>query len=491
MTHEGKSLFRLFGEGAALDPRFANIRVEDLYIPLRAYMDSIYADFEDSDGNFLEQFQTAGFDARFFEFYLYAYFTKCGFALERPHPNPDFIIERGGCRVAVEATTVNPAQSGAVHQYGRRLSDINTSREYDDFFFNEMCIRYGGPLTAKLNKRYWENANCRGLPLVLAIEDFHEAEAIGLTDASLVAYLYGRRTSGSYDEDGKQQVQVDPLEQHRLAGGKVIPSSFFNLPFSKNISAVIFTNAGTITKFWRMGYQEGYGNGTNSLFRFGRYFSLGEFDNQPSFFGYDMDNPPFAEEWGQGCTLYRNPRALIPLPKGFFPGLMENHPSDDFSTFSCSFTSIEHFQPFSSRTVIVPVDGDRKNELAAKNKAAFPSFFIRAVTKTEFHSATQAIHKPRNGMIEQGWFKEGPHEVFFGVISFNEATSKWDTTLYAKDSAGMMHKGAEKLDMDDKREALSAIFIPTMLKIIECSSPQDLAAFLSLGILQAYVKIPQ
>ncbi|MDE5446246.1 MULTISPECIES: hypothetical protein [Bradyrhizobium] len=35
-------------------------------------MQAVFADFHDADGNFVEQFQTIGFDARIFELYLHA-----------------------------------------------------------------------------------------------------------------------------------------------------------------------------------------------------------------------------------------------------------------------------------------------------------------------------------------------------------------------------------------------------------------------------------
>jgi hypothetical protein len=47
----------------------------------------------------------AGFDARVFELYLFAYFSRSGYAIDFTYNRPDFIVERNGVRVAVEATT--------------------------------------------------------------------------------------------------------------------------------------------------------------------------------------------------------------------------------------------------------------------------------------------------------------------------------------------------------------------------------------------------
>ena len=38
--------------------------------------------FQDVDGNFVQQFQSTGFDARLWELYLYALFTEQGYGFE-------------------------------------------------------------------------------------------------------------------------------------------------------------------------------------------------------------------------------------------------------------------------------------------------------------------------------------------------------------------------------------------------------------------------
>ena len=48
------------------------------------------------------------------------------------------------------------------------------------------------------------------------------------------------------------------MSEHRHRT-KRIPSGFFNQPGAEFISAVIFGNIGTVTKFNRIGYLRGYG----------------------------------------------------------------------------------------------------------------------------------------------------------------------------------------------------------------------------------------
>lgn len=51
----------------------------------------------------------------------------------------------------------------------------------------------GGPLLDKVRKKYWESPVCKGLPLVLAIEAFHDGHAIFLSHVGVENYLYGTR----------------------------------------------------------------------------------------------------------------------------------------------------------------------------------------------------------------------------------------------------------------------------------------------------------
>ena len=62
--------------------------------------------FIDIDGNFVEQFQSAGFDSRLWELYLNAYLTEEQLFINREHNAPDFIVKKYGKSVAIEAVIV-------------------------------------------------------------------------------------------------------------------------------------------------------------------------------------------------------------------------------------------------------------------------------------------------------------------------------------------------------------------------------------------------
>jgi hypothetical protein len=63
----------------------------------------------DVDGNFTQQFQTTAFNARLWELFIYAFLHEQRFLLDRSHNRPDYVGEKLGFGLCVEAVTVNPS----------------------------------------------------------------------------------------------------------------------------------------------------------------------------------------------------------------------------------------------------------------------------------------------------------------------------------------------------------------------------------------------
>ena len=170
MSNQEKTLFVPVVSQEKLNSNFKLLMDHPSYHPARSMLDHIYQGFIDQDGNFLEQFQTTAFDARFFELYLYAYFSKSGFEVDQTFQRPDCIVTRNGLTVAVEATTVNP--SGAKHSERNVLPSELSPEDYSHYLDNELPMKFGSPLFSKLNEEYWKLDQCKDKPLVLAIEAF-------------------------------------------------------------------------------------------------------------------------------------------------------------------------------------------------------------------------------------------------------------------------------------------------------------------------------
>jgi hypothetical protein len=274
-------------------------------------MNSLFAEFKDTDGNFLEQFQSTGFDARFFELYLFAAFMEQGFDISRPKQFPDFILETCWERVAVEATT-----SGRIPDDGAASVE---QPQPDSVAHDAFATRIGSPLYSKLQKRYWEKDQCKGLPLILAIEAFHDLDALAYAEHAVSRYLYGVDYVDPGVSPGRLDASTGELEHHKR-GSKVIQSGFFSLPDSENISAVLFTNQGTLGKFTRMAFIRGLNPPGLLVDRFGFAFDPDPEAIDPIAFAYRMTDPLFDESWSSGTWMFHNPNAIRPLRVDMFKG---------------------------------------------------------------------------------------------------------------------------------------------------------------------------
>ena len=73
-----------------LNPNFVVLTEQPAYSPAFGIITPMMHGYEDPDGNFIEQFQTTGFDARLWELYLFAAFSEMGYRIDRIHAVPDF-----------------------------------------------------------------------------------------------------------------------------------------------------------------------------------------------------------------------------------------------------------------------------------------------------------------------------------------------------------------------------------------------------------------
>ncbi|PZR51474.1 MAG: hypothetical protein DI537_56410 [Stutzerimonas stutzeri] len=97
---------------------------------------------------------------------------------------------------------------------------------------------------------------------------------------------------------------------------------FFWQPDTEHVSAVVFSNAGTVSKFNRMGVKAGFGDRFVSLVRKGGLSdpSPGAFDAVS--FDLDIENPDYHEDWPDELQMYHNPNALVPIDEELFPGIV-------------------------------------------------------------------------------------------------------------------------------------------------------------------------
>ncbi len=441
-----KTLFDVVVPAEKVHPSFHHL-LADVSAPARLMLDDVYQDFEDPDGNFLEQFQSTGFDARFFELYLHAYFSRSGFEVTRPTRNPDFLVRRGVLSAAVEATTINRATSGPFFGAQKNFEEM-TAAELAAFEQDELPIRFGGPLYSKMQKKYWELPICKDLPFVIAIEAFHQEGSLFFSDAALQRYLYGEEYSAVRATDGTLTVHSTPVMEHKIER-KTVPSKFFAQLDTRNISAVIFTNSGTHAKFARMGYQTGLGTARIAILRMGTSYDPEPDAMDPSVFSYSLDRAPLVESWAQGLVVFHNPNALRPIPRDFFVGALQGYVED--GVFKHEFRD---WHPIASRTHIIHVDGDKESSLELIRTRA-PSF-IHSISKDAFRLIAVSP-PPENPIIqEHGWFTD-IGEAFLGAVIYDRSDSDWGWVVLARDQDFRFRAIDMGVSLTTRQEAVSQV----------------------------------
>ena len=277
---------------------------EDFHGPTRRALQASFEKLPKPDGNFVKDFQSTGFDGRVWELYLNEMFRSVGLSVEQPHDRPDFLpSNRFEESVWVEAVTANASQT--IFE-----SDAQGWWEEQD----RIALKLGGPLTDKLKKKYWELPHVQGKPLVLAVADFHD-DSPGFRNSvhSLERYAYGRDAVLTSTAGEEVTYIEEPIAEH--TGRKSIPSGFFKLDGAENVSALLFSNAGTVAKFSRMGYLKDPVPGM-VLARFGTEYDDDPKAIMPKAFAYIVEED--SEGWNDEAVVLLNPYAKHPLPEHFF-----------------------------------------------------------------------------------------------------------------------------------------------------------------------------
>jgi hypothetical protein len=311
-----------------LHPNFRVLMDTPGRAPARAVLRELGPWLTPSDPHFVKEFQTRHFNQRLWELYLWATFRELGYDVIQPEA-PDFLIGSPRGEFTVEATTCAPSEGGVLADH----PDPQTLDEMKAFLSDYMPMKFGAALTAKLKKQnahgesYWERGPGAGKPFVLAVADFHKPGGDGsigsmtYTQEALWLYLYGHRIDWTF-VGGKLSMRTTKLEHH-VYKDKEIESGFFDLEGAENISAVLFSNAGTLAKFDRMGVDAGYGSDDHRYRRIG--FRLDANPNAVAgrVFSEEVvaDN---GERWSDELQVFHNPRARLPLPLAAFAGATQH-----------------------------------------------------------------------------------------------------------------------------------------------------------------------
>jgi hypothetical protein len=336
--------FRSVVRSERLNETFKSVSGSLGYSPAQEIIAAMMYYFEDPDGNFVEQFQTTGFDARVWELYLFAALHELGYAFDRSFPAPDYFCNGLKGRFFVEAVTVNPTiQNGVSVECGPPKDKVEYLRYLEEY----LPIKFGSALYSKLKRHYWDLPHVADNPIVLAIQDFHFPHSMAWSEPSVAPYLYGKRYSARHDETGTLIIEPKTIDQHSW-GDKVIPSGFFFQPGAEHISAVITNSQGTISKFNRMGFLAGFGSRLVEMTRYGTRYVHDPNTARSEAFTQQVNASTFSETWVEGMNVYHNPRALVPLRAQMLPTAAHHRLTDTGMLGSV----IPEFHPYGSETVI-------------------------------------------------------------------------------------------------------------------------------------------
>jgi len=336
---------------ARADSNFVNLRDLEGYSPAREMIGAMMRWHEDIDGNYVEQFQSAAFDARLMELYVYALLIENGFAIRHEGAAPDYLAKDGNGELAIEVTTVNPT----LDAQGLRVPPppVNTDEQIAAYLKQWMPIKFGGPLTAKLSKHYWTLPHVAGKPLLFAIQDFHAPQSMIRARSGLGIYLYGYDHDWHYDADSHLVIEPRRVTEHRW-GEKIIPSGFFDQPGAENVSAVLFNNSATLPKFNRMGFVAGFRSRRVRMIRNGFALNPDPNASMPIPFVHEVDEH-YEEAWLEGLDVFHNPSALHPLDPRHFPTAVHHTLQPDGQVSTRRLT--DAFHPLASIThILVPDD---------------------------------------------------------------------------------------------------------------------------------------
>lgn len=304
-----------------LIPAFRKLAAEEGFSPARGITEAMMYYFQDPDGNFVEQFQSTAFDSRLWELYLFALLAELRYSIDRAHPAPDFLCNGLLGSFFIEAATANPTiRDGQNVETGRPKN----APELELYMTQYLPIKFAGPLTNKLSRRYWEKAHIAGRPIVLAIADFHYPMSMTWSQTALTTYLYGSEFKWKHDEDGRLVITPEPIAEH-VWGDKKVPSGFFGLPDAEHISAVISSREATISKFNRMGLKAGFGSPRVRMVRAGTRYVQDPNRSAPEEFTAVVHDPDYHEDWVDGLEVYHNPNAKIPLDVDMLWGATHHH----------------------------------------------------------------------------------------------------------------------------------------------------------------------
>ncbi|WP_176538939.1 hypothetical protein [Rhizobium sp. J15] len=277
-------------------------------------LNQLYLALPRPDRNWVSDCQTTNFHTRIWEAQLLASLREQGLLVEQRFESPDFRIESGiGGEAWIEAVTANaPVPYNHVNA---PFAEIPTDRE--EIFFGSAALRFAKTIGNKLARRYDQLPHVIGKPFILAVADFHASGSMMWSREGLIGYLQG---SGATVAEIEGSLQAVPMPAGTLLGPTQFPAGLFANDRHAELSAVIFSNACSISKLNRVPISAAGAPPDYRYTRLGEFFDRapGALEGIP--FCMDITSnayrnlwPHRYEPWTAEIEIFHNPYARYPV----------------------------------------------------------------------------------------------------------------------------------------------------------------------------------
>lgn len=290
--------------------------------------------FVDRDGKIVREFQTT-FHSSFWEFYLYAYFKKCGFKLDQSRSRPDFLID-GPKKICIEAVVSNIKQNG-VPENKRTIADQISMMippwMQADFskLLDEAIVRHSNAINSKRNKyidEYHSLPWVDSLPFVIATASYDQINYGREYIYPMMALLFGLYYIP------EKRCYVSRASIKKPGTNSDISINLFAKPEFEKVSAILYSCTNTIGKLTSLAISSGRPS-MNKVYALRENLS----GNGPQFQLQEVgeDNP----EWhSDGLFVFHNPNAKYPLDQSDFPNCTHFFFEDNNIKISNFFTPL-------------------------------------------------------------------------------------------------------------------------------------------------------
>ena len=283
-------------------------------------LNQVYLAFPNPDESWAGDCQTDNFHTRMWEAHLLACLREQGVLVTQPYPSPDFRIENRRCDEAwIEAVTANPP----IRYNQVNAQPTNPPEDVRERFFGPAALRFAKTLGNKLQKGYDRLPHVANKAFAIALADFHAPGSMVWSREALMSYLYGMHAE-VIEVDGRQIASSSDVSH--LLGDSAFPAGLFRTTAHSELSAVIFTNACSISKFNRVGVSAGALTKGLRYVRYGKFYDRtpGAIEGIP--FCLDITSDEYRSLWPQGyepwsaeLEIFHNPFARHPISRTLLP----------------------------------------------------------------------------------------------------------------------------------------------------------------------------